>query len=38
VIAPLVIVIQGIFVSFIQGFVFILLSMIYIAGAEEEHH
>jgi F-type H+-transporting ATPase subunit a len=38
IIAPLVIVIQGIFVSFIQGFVFILLSMIYIAGAEEEHH
>jgi F-type H+-transporting ATPase subunit a len=38
VIAPLVIVIQGIFVSFIQGFVFILLSMIYIAAAEEEHH
>jgi F-type H+-transporting ATPase subunit a len=38
VIAPLVIVLQGIFVSFIQGFVFILLSMIYIAGAEEEHH
>jgi F-type H+-transporting ATPase subunit a len=38
VIAPLVIVFQGIFVSFIQGFVFILLSMIYIAGAEEEHH
>jgi F0F1-type ATP synthase membrane subunit a len=25
-------------VSFIQGFVFMLLSMIYIAGAEEEHH
>jgi F-type H+-transporting ATPase subunit a len=38
VIAPLVIVVQGIFVSFIQGFVFILLSMIYIAAAEEEHH
>jgi F-type H+-transporting ATPase subunit a len=38
VIAPLIIVFQGIFVSFIQGFVFILLSMIYIAGAEEEHH
>jgi F-type H+-transporting ATPase subunit a len=38
VIAPLIIVVQGIFVSFIQGFVFILLSMIYIAGAEEEHH
>jgi F-type H+-transporting ATPase subunit a len=38
IVAPLVIVIQGIFVSFIQGFVFILLSMIYIAGAEEEHH
>jgi F-type H+-transporting ATPase subunit a len=38
VVAPLVIVFQGIFVSFIQGFVFILLSMIYIAGAEEEHH
>jgi F-type H+-transporting ATPase subunit a len=38
VIAPLIIVFQGIFVSFIQGFVFMLLSMIYIAGAEEEHH
>jgi F-type H+-transporting ATPase subunit a len=38
VVAPLVIVFQGIFVSFIQGFVFMLLSMIYIAGAEEEHH
>jgi F-type H+-transporting ATPase subunit a len=38
VVAPLVIVLQGIFVSFIQGFVFILLSMIYIASAEEEHH
>jgi F-type H+-transporting ATPase subunit a len=38
VIAPLIIVLQGIFVSFIQGFVFVLLSMIYIAGAEEEHH
>jgi F-type H+-transporting ATPase subunit a len=38
IVAPLVIVVQGIFVSFIQGFVFILLSMIYIAGAEEEHH
>jgi F0F1-type ATP synthase membrane subunit a len=25
-------------VSFVQGFVFMLLSMIYIAGAEEEHH
>ena len=37
VIAPLIIVFQGIFVSFIQGFVFILLSMIYIAGAEEHH-
>jgi F-type H+-transporting ATPase subunit a len=37
-IAPLPIVILGIFVSFIQGFVFMLLSMIYIAGAEEEHH
>jgi F-type H+-transporting ATPase subunit a len=38
VIAPLIVVFQGIFVSFIQGFVFMLLSMIYIAGAEEEHH
>jgi F-type H+-transporting ATPase subunit a len=37
-IAPLPIVVLGIFVSFIQGFVFMLLSMIYIAGAEEEHH
>jgi F-type H+-transporting ATPase subunit a len=37
-IAPLPIVLLGIFVSFIQGFVFMLLSMIYIAGAEEEHH
>lgn len=36
--APLPIVFLGIFVSFIQGFVFILLSMIYIAGAQEEHH
>lgn len=36
--APLPIVLLGIFVSFIQGFVFMLLSMIYIAGAEEEHH
>jgi F-type H+-transporting ATPase subunit a len=36
--APLPIVFLGIFVSFIQGFVFMLLSMIYIAGAEEEHH
>lgn len=38
IIAPLPIVLLGIFVSFIQGFVFMLLSMIYIAGAEEEHH
>lgn len=38
VLAPLPIVLLGIFVSFIQGFVFSLLSMIYIAGAEEEHH
>lgn len=38
IIAPLPIVFLGIFVSFIQGFVFILLSMIYIAGAQEEHH
>jgi F-type H+-transporting ATPase subunit a len=38
VLAPLIITFQGIFVSFIQGFVFMLLSMIYIAGAEEEHH
>jgi F-type H+-transporting ATPase subunit a len=38
IIAPLPIVFLGIFVSFIQGFVFMLLSMIYIAGAEEEHH
>jgi F-type H+-transporting ATPase subunit a len=37
-VAPLPIVFLGIFVSFIQGFVFMLLSMIYIAGAEEEHH
>jgi len=37
-IAPLPIVLLGIFVSFIQGFVFMLLAMIYIAGAEEEHH
>jgi len=37
-IAPLPIVLLGIFVSFIQGFVFMLLSMIYIASAEEEHH
>lgn len=36
--APLPIVFLGIFVSFIQGFVFMLLSMIYIAGALEEHH
>jgi F-type H+-transporting ATPase subunit a len=36
--APLPIVLLGIFVSFIQGFVFMLLSMIYIASAEEEHH
>jgi F-type H+-transporting ATPase subunit a len=38
IIAPLPIVLWGIFVSFIQGFVFMLLSMIYIAGAEEEPH
>jgi F-type H+-transporting ATPase subunit a len=38
IVAPLPIVLLGIFVSFIQGFVFMLLSMIYIAGAEEEHH
>ena len=38
IIAPLPIVFLGIFVSLIQGFVFMLLSMIYIAGAEEEHH
>ena len=38
IIAPLPIVFLGIFVSFIQGFVFMLLSMIYIAGAEEEQH
>jgi F-type H+-transporting ATPase subunit a len=38
IVAPLPIVFLGIFVSFIQGFVFILLSMIYIAGAQEEHH
>jgi F-type H+-transporting ATPase subunit a len=38
IVAPLPIVFLGIFVSFIQGFVFMLLSMIYIAGAEEEHH
>jgi F-type H+-transporting ATPase subunit a len=38
VVAPLPIVFLGIFVSFIQGFVFMLLSMIYIAGAEEEPH
>jgi len=38
IIAPLPIVFLGIFVSFIQGFVFMLLSMIYIAGAEEEPH
>jgi F-type H+-transporting ATPase subunit a len=38
IIAPLPIVFLGIFVSFIQGFVFMLLSMIYIAGAEEELH
>jgi F-type H+-transporting ATPase subunit a len=38
IIAPLPIMFLGIFVSFIQGFVFMLLSMIYIAGAEEEHH
>jgi|SRR5215813_6194283 len=38
IIAPLPMVFLGIFVSFIQGFVFMLLSMIYIAGAEEEHH
>jgi F-type H+-transporting ATPase subunit a len=38
IIAPLPIVLLGIFVGFIQGFVFMLLSMIYIAGAEEEHH
>jgi F-type H+-transporting ATPase subunit a len=38
IVAPLPIVFLGIFVSFIQGFVFMLLSMIYIAGAEEEPH
>jgi F-type H+-transporting ATPase subunit a len=38
IIAPLPIVLLGIFVSFIQGFVFMLLSMIYIASAEEESH
>jgi F-type H+-transporting ATPase subunit a len=38
IVAPLPIIFLGIFVSFIQGFVFMLLSMIYIAGAEEEHH
>jgi F-type H+-transporting ATPase subunit a len=38
IVAPLPIVFLGIFVSFIQGFVFMLLSMIYIAGAEEAHH
>jgi len=38
IVAPLPIVLLGIFVSFIQGFVFMLLSMIYIAGAEEEPH
>jgi F-type H+-transporting ATPase subunit a len=38
IVAPLPIVLLGIFVSFIQGFVFMLLSMIYIASAEEEHH
>ncbi|MFQ5691543.1 MAG: F0F1 ATP synthase subunit A [Nitrospinota bacterium] len=36
--APSLMLVFGIFTSFIQAFVFVLLSMIYLAGALEEHH
>ena len=36
--APSLILVFAIFMSFIQAFVFVLLSMIYLAGALEEHH
>lgn len=36
--APSLMVVFGIFTAFIQAFVFVLLSMIYLAGALEEHH
>jgi F-type H+-transporting ATPase subunit a len=37
-VAPLPMMIMGILVSFIQAFVFMLLSMIYIQGSLEEAH
>ncbi len=36
--APSLILVFAIFMGFIQAFVFVLLSMIYLAGALEEHH
>lgn len=36
--APSLMIVFAIFLSFIQAFVFVLLSMIYLAGALEEHH
>jgi F-type H+-transporting ATPase subunit a len=35
---PSLILVFGVFLGFIQAFVFVLLSMIYLAGALEEHH
>jgi F-type H+-transporting ATPase subunit a len=35
---PSLMIVFAIFLSFIQAFVFVLLSMIYLAGALEEHH
>jgi F-type H+-transporting ATPase subunit a len=37
-VAPLPMMLMGILVSFIQAYVFMLLSMIYISGALEEAH
>ena len=37
-IAPLPMMLMGVMVAFIQTFVFMLLAMIYIAGALEEAH
>ncbi|MFN3407162.1 MAG: F0F1 ATP synthase subunit A, partial [Caldimicrobium sp.] len=36
--APLPVMVLGIAVGFIQTFIFILLSLVYFAGAVEEHH
>ncbi|MFQ5912033.1 MAG: F0F1 ATP synthase subunit A [Nitrospinota bacterium] len=38
VVVPSVMLVFAIFIAFIQTFVFVLLSMIYLAGALEEHH